>query len=51
MIVVVRGRGLEPPCLAAPAPKAGVATNYTTRAIYSEDGTLTCAVLAIMSTH
>jgi hypothetical protein len=28
----VRGRGLEPPCLTAPVPKTGVATNYTTRA-------------------
>ena len=25
----VPGRGLEPPCLAAPAPKAGVSTNFT----------------------
>ena len=28
----VPGRGLEPPCLAAPAPKAGVSTNFTTPA-------------------
>ncbi len=28
----MRERGLEPPCLAAPVPKTGVATNYTTRA-------------------
>ena len=30
----VRGRGLEPPCLAAPAPKAGASTNFATRARY-----------------
>lgn len=28
----VLGRGLEPPCLAAPAPKAGTSTNFATPA-------------------
>ena len=27
-------RGVEPPCLAAPAPKAGVYANFTTRPRY-----------------
>src|SRR3990167_8881247 len=30
--ILVRGRGLEPPCLAALAPKASVSANFTTRA-------------------
>ena len=30
-IIFVGERGLEPPSLAAPAPKAGVSTNFTTR--------------------
>ena len=29
-IVLVRMRGLEPPHLAAPEPKSGVSTNFTT---------------------
>ena len=28
----VHAEGLEPPCLAAPDPKSGAATNYATRA-------------------
>lgn len=28
---MVGGEGLEPSCLAAPAPKAGVSANFTTR--------------------
>ena len=30
---MVRMKGLEPPRLAAPDPKSGVATNYTTSAV------------------
>ena len=33
---IVPRRGLEPPCLAAPAPKAGVSTNFTTWAGVNE---------------
>lgn len=29
----VRVEGLEPPCLAAPDPKSGVSTNFTTPAL------------------
>ena len=29
----VRVEGLEPPCLAAPDPKSGMSTNFTTPAI------------------
>ena len=34
---IVRLKGLEPPRLAAPDPKSGVATNYTTDAFYNWD--------------
>lgn len=30
---VVRAEGLEPPCLAAPDPKSGMSTNFTTPAV------------------
>ena len=30
---IVRVEGLEPPCLAAPDPKSGMSTNFTTPAI------------------
>ena len=33
VLLFVRLKGLEPPRLAAPDPKSGVATNYTTDAI------------------
>jgi hypothetical protein len=29
---LVRAEGLEPPCLAAPDPKSGMSTNFTTPA-------------------
>jgi len=29
----VRAEGLEPPCLAAPDPKSGMSTNFTTPAV------------------
>ena len=32
MFIVVRVEGLEPPCLAAPDPKSGMSTNFTTPA-------------------
>ena len=32
-IHLVRVEGLEPPCLAAPDPKSGMSTNFTTPAI------------------
>lgn len=35
VLYTVPGRGLEPPCLATPAPKAGVSTNFTTPALYT----------------
>jgi hypothetical protein len=34
-IVLVRVEGLEPPCLAAPDPKSGMSTNFTTPAFKS----------------
>ena len=30
--ILVRVEGLEPPCLAAPDPKSGMSTNFTTPA-------------------
>ncbi len=30
---MVRVEGLEPPCLAAPDPKSGMSTNFTTPAV------------------
>ena len=41
VLVFVGERGLEPPCLAAPAPKAGVSTNFTTRPSSGEEYTMT----------
>ena len=32
---LVRVEGLEPPCLAAPDPKSGMSTNFTTPAIWA----------------
>ena len=33
LFLLVRVEGLEPPCLAAPDPKSGMSTNFTTPAI------------------
>ena len=32
--LMVRVEGLEPPCLAAPDPKSGMSTNFTTPAVF-----------------